>query len=86
MDFPSGVMDCGLIEYGPGLLRMRGVAVAERVYVTCYGFATKAGIAYGRMQDITPHRRPTLCLPLSHPGHDASDGDDGCDDDQPRLS
>jgi hypothetical protein len=30
-----------------------GVAVAGRVYVTCYGFATKAGIACGPMQDIT---------------------------------
>ena len=57
MNFPPGVIYCGLIEYRPGLLRKRagGIwgGVAERVYVTCYGFATRAGVAYGHSQDIT---------------------------------
>lgn len=60
------------------------MAVAERVYVTCYGFATEAAIAYGRIRYTrynTPLRRPTLCFPLSHFRHDANDGDDDCDND-----
>jgi hypothetical protein len=54
------------------------VAVAERVYVTCYGFATKAGIACGRIQDITAPPLPNSLFSTFSPGHD---GDD-CDDDQ----
>jgi len=66
MDFPPGVIYCGLIEYRPGLLRKRAGGnlggVAERVYVTCYGFATRAGVAYGHTQDII-HLIGTLSLP-----------------------
>jgi len=92
MDFPSGVIDCGLIEYRPGLLRKRagGIwgGVAERVYVTCYGFATRAGVAYGHTQDIT-HLIGALSLlsafsPLSRPQRRRRrDYDDDDDDGRP---
>ena len=62
----------------------RGVAVAERVYVTCYGFPTEAGIEHRRMRYTgynVPLRRPTLCFPLSRFRHDSNNGDDDSDDD-----